>query len=174
DIGTGTGRMLELFASRIEAGQGIDLSRDMLAVARMNLERAGIRNCSVRQGDLYQLPFPDGSFEAVTIHQVLHYTDDPARAIAEAARVLRPGGILLLADFAPHACEELRSEHSHRRLGFSEAEVAAWFEDAGLALRKVVHLPGEPLTVSVWLAARPGARAGDSAAARRVGQLLNV
>jgi ArsR family transcriptional regulator len=178
DIGTGTGRMLELFAPRIEAGQGIDLSRDMLSVARANLERAGIRHCSVRQGDLYQLPFPDGSFDAVTIHQVLHYTDEPARAIAEAARMLRPGGVMLLADFAPHGREELRTEHSHRRLGFSESEVVAWFQAAGLETREVVHLPGEPLTVSIWLAARPGRSAGQTAQeaqeAHRNGYYLNA
>lgn len=150
DIGTGTGRMLELFADRIESGHGIDLSRDMLAVARANLEHAGVRHCSVRQGDLYQLPYPPQSFDVVTIHQVLHFMDEPGRAINEATRVLRPGGVLLLVDFAPHTREEFRTDYSHRRLGFSDAEVAAWFKAAGLNIQKTKHLPGDPLTVSIW------------------------
>jgi len=150
DIGTGTGRMLELFADRIESGHGIDLSRDMLAVARNNLERAGVHHCSVRQGDLYQLPYPPQSFDVVTIHQVLHFMDEPGRAIGEAARVLRPNGLLLLVDFAPHTQEEFRTEYSHRRLGFNEAEVVDWYQAAGLAVQTIKHLKGDPLTVSIW------------------------
>ena len=150
DIGTGTSRMLELFADRIESGHGIDLSHNMLTIARANLERAKVHHCSVRQGDLYQLPYPPQSFDVVTIHQVLHFMDEPGRAIREAARVLRPNGLLLLVDFAPHTREEFRSDYSHRRLGFSEAEVAGWFKAAGLGDLNVKHLPGNPLTVSIW------------------------
>ena len=155
DVGTGTGSMLELFGPRVTHAQGIDLSREMLAVARANLERAGLKNCVVRQADMFQLPFRGASFDAVTIHQVLHYVDNPGPAIAEAARVLRPGGRMLVADFAPHDLESLRSEHEHRRLGFGDSEVAGWFAAAHLDSRKVVHLPGDPLTVTVWLAAKP-------------------
>jgi ArsR family transcriptional regulator len=155
DIGTGTGRMLELFGPRVQQAVGVDLSREMLAVARVNLERAGLRNGSVRQADMYQLPFPGGSFDAVVIHQVLHYAERPAAAIAEAGRVLRPGGLLLVIDFLPHQLEQLRSEHAHRRLGFADAEVSAWFEAAGVAGEPAVHLPGEPLTVAIWSARRP-------------------
>lgn len=155
DVGTGTGSMLELFGPRVTHAQGIDLSREMLAVARANLERAGLKNCVVRQADMFQLPFRGASFDAVTIHQVLHYVDNPGPAIAEAARVLRPGGQMLVADFAPHDLESLRSEHEHRRLGFGDSEVAGWFAAAHLDSRKVVHLPGDPLTVTVWLAAKP-------------------
>jgi len=150
DIGTGTGRMLEVFADRIESGHGIDLSRDMLAVARANLERTDVRHCSLRHGDVYQLPYPLHSFDVVTIHQVLHFMDEPGRAITEAVRVLRPGGTVLLVDFSPHTREEFRSDYSHRRLGFSEAEVAAWFQSAGLITRNITHLAGNPLTVSIW------------------------
>ncbi len=155
DVGTGTGSMLELFGPRVTHAQGIDLSREMLAVARANLERAGLKNCVVRQADMFQLPFRGASFDAVTIHQVLHYVDNPGPAIAEAARVLRPGGQMLVADFAPHDLESLRSEHEHRRLGFGDSEVAGWFAAAHLDSGKVVHLPGDPLTVTVWLAAKP-------------------
>src|SRR5580693_762140 len=126
DIGTGTGRMLEILGPRVGQALGIDQSREMLAVARVNLERAGAVNGTVRLGDMYQLPLPDASFDAVVIHQVLHYADRPAAAIAEAARVLRPGGVLVVIDFAPHPLEYLREEHAHLRLGFGDAEVAEW------------------------------------------------
>ncbi len=123
DIGTGTGRVLELFGPRVERGVGVDLSREMLTVARANLQRAGLRHCQVRQGDMYQLPFGDASFDGAVIHQVLHFAENPGEAIAEAARTLRPGGQLVVVDFAPHDLEELRTDHQHRRLGFHDAEV---------------------------------------------------
>jgi ArsR family transcriptional regulator len=157
DIGTGTGRMLEILAPRVEHALGIDQSREMLSVARVNLERAGLENGSVRLGDMYQLALPDASFDAVVIHQVLHYADRPAEAIAEAARVLRPNGILVLVDFAPHALEFLREEHAHRRLGFADAEVAEWCRAAGLDPAPPRHLPSDPLTVVIWTAQRRAA-----------------
>jgi ArsR family transcriptional regulator len=155
DIGTGTARMLELLGPKIERGQGIDLSREMLSVARANLNRAALGHCQVRQGDIYQLPFSAATFDAATIHQVLHFVDDQALAITEAARILTPGGKLLVVDFAPHEQENLRTEHNHRRLGFSDEEVSGWFVLAGLESKKVIHLPGGPLTVSIWLAEKP-------------------
>ena len=154
DIGTGTGRLLELFAPQAKHAVGIDLSREMLAVARANLERAGLRHVSVRQADLYQLPLSSASFDVVTMHQVLHYLEDPAAAIAEAARTVRPRGMLIIVDFAPHEREELRELHAHRRLGFREAEVAGWCRQAGLAPSPATLLPGENLTVSIWSAER--------------------
>jgi ubiquinone/menaquinone biosynthesis C-methylase UbiE/DNA-binding transcriptional ArsR family regulator len=157
DIGTGTGRMLEVVGPRVERALGVDLSREMLAVARVNLERAALRNCSIRQADMYQLPLAGASFDAVVIHQVLHYAENPAQVIAEAARVLRPGGRLVIVDFAPHALEFLRSEHAHRRLGFADAEMTAWCRAAGLEPEPVRHLPGDPLTVSLWPAQRRAA-----------------
>src|SRR5260221_285903 len=132
DVGTGTGRMMEIFGPQVERAVGVDLSREMLAVARVNLERANLRNCSLRQADMYQLPLPGASFDAIVIHQVLHYAERPAQAIAEAARVLRPQGRLVIVDFAPHDLEFLRTEHAHRRLGFADAEVLAWCRAAGL------------------------------------------
>ena len=162
DIGTGTGRMLELFAARAVTAQGVDLSREMLAVARANLERAGLENCRVRLGDMYRLPFADRSFDAISIHQVLHFAEAPDQAVAEAARVLRPGGHLVIADFAPHRREEFREHHSHRRLGFSDDEIRDWCVDSGLETLSVGHLAGDPLTVSLWLARCPAAPETDA------------
>ena len=154
DVGTGTGGILRLLADRTDRGVGIDLSREMLAVARANLEAAGCRHCHVRHADMYRLDMTESSFDAVAIHQVLHYADDPAAVIAEAARVLRPGGMLLIVDFAPHELESLRADHAHRRLGFADQEISAWCEDAGLAAGGVTHFAGDPLTVTVWTAER--------------------
>jgi ubiquinone/menaquinone biosynthesis C-methylase UbiE len=156
DIGTGTGRMLEIFSPQVERAVGVDLSREMLAVARVNLERASLRNCSIRQADMYQLPLASASFDAVVIHQVLHYAERPAAVIAEAGRVLRPEGRLVIVDFAPHGLEFLRSEHAHRRLGFADAEVTAWCVAAGLEPEPARLLPGNPLTVALWQARRRG------------------
>ena len=164
DLGTGTGRVLELLAPHIERGVGVDLSHEMLSFARAKLEKAGHGHCQVRHGDLYALPFEAASFDVVTIHQVLHYLDDPARAIAEAARMLRPGGLLLIVDFAPHDLEFLREEQTHRRLGFSAGEVAKWIAAPGLRaeLNRDLAPPetaaGTGLIVSLWLA-----RAGEDA-----------
>lgn len=154
DIGTGTGRILELFGSRVVRAVGIDSSREMLAVARAKLEQAGSRNCQVRLGDIYQLPVPSGSFDAAIIHQVLHYAEVPADVVAEAARVLRPDGRLVIVDFARHSVESLRTDHAHRRLGFDDEEVAGWCRTAGLVPAPVIHLPGDPLTVTLWTAVR--------------------
>jgi len=150
DIGTGTGRMLEILGPGVGQALGVDQSREMLAVARVNLERAGAANATVRLGDMYQLPLPDASFDAVVIHQVLHYADRPAAAIVEAARVLRPNGVVAIVDFAPHALEYLRTEQAHHRLGFTDGEVADWCRAAGLTPAAPLHLQGDPLTVVIW------------------------
>ena len=168
DLGTGTGRVIELLAPHVRRGVGVDLSHEMLSFARAKLDKAGHGHCQVRHGDLYALPFEAASFDVVTIHQVLHYLDDPARAVGEAARMLRPGGRLLVVDFAPHHEEFLRQEQAHRRLGFSAGEVAKWIVAAGLRLGLHRELsPPEAaadtgLIVSLWLA-----RARGEAARRR-------
>jgi ubiquinone/menaquinone biosynthesis C-methylase UbiE len=157
DLGTGTGRMLELFGTEVERGLGLDLSLDMLLLARDRLERAGLKHCSVRQGDIYDLPLGNDSFDVVILHQVLHFLDDGARAIREAARVLRPGGRLLVVDFAPHELEFLREQHAHRRLGFPPETVTQWMTASGLEPLMHKSLPPEPgtdgkIAVSLWLA----------------------
>jgi len=157
DLGTGTGRMLELFGPHVERGLGLDLSLDMLLLARDRLERAGLKHCSVRQGDLYDLPIANDSFDVVILHQVLHFLDDGGRAIKEAARVLRPGGRLLVVDFAPHEQEFLREQFAHRRLGFAPETVTQWMAASGLEPTLHKSLSPEPgsegkIAVSLWLA----------------------
>jgi len=149
DIGTGTGRMIELFGPRSSQSVGIDRSSEMLRLARVKLESAGISS-SLRQGDMYALPLADHSADSVIIHQVLHYAHSPATAIAEAARVLAPGGTLLVVDFAAHEREELRERDAHIRLGFDDEVMGSWFAAAGLELDRVQHLKGGELTVTLW------------------------
>jgi len=158
DVGTGTGRMLELFGGRAERAVGVDRSSEMLRLARAKLAERGLEGVELRQADLYALPLAQGEADAVLLHHVLHFVQAPGQAIAEAARVLGPGGRLLIADFAPHAREELRSEHAHVRLGFSDEQVADWFDAAGLASARTETLAGGELTVKLWLGRRPGAR----------------
>ena len=157
DLGTGTGRMLELFGPQIDRGLGIDMSLDMLLLARARLERAGLRHCSVRQGDIYDLSVPRDSFDVVIIHQVLHYLDDGARAVKEAARALTPGGRLLVIDFAPHDLEFLREDHAHRRLGFAPEIVSQWLTAADLDVVQQRNIAPDKdsdgkIAVSLWLA----------------------
>ena len=152
--------MLELFGPSIERGLGLDMSLDMLSLARTRLDRAGLRHCSVRQGDIYDLALPKDSFDVVIIHQVLHFLDDGARAIAEAARVLRPSGRLLVVDFAPHDLEFLRDEHAHRRLGFPPEAVSGWLAAAGLDVMAQQTLKPDrnsdgKIAVSLWLGRDP-------------------
>src|SRR6476469_43536 len=148
DIGTGTGRMIELFGPRASEAIGIDRSSEMLRLARVKLEAAGIHS-SLRQGDMYALPLADQSADSVIIHQVLHYAHSPASAIAEAARVLAAGGTLLVVDFAAHEREELRERDAHIRLGFEDEVMAGWFAAAGLEMNHVEHLEGAELTVTL-------------------------
>lgn len=155
DLGTGTGRMLEIFADRYEAAIGYDLSHEMLSIARANLDRAGIAGAQVRHGDLFALPLENGCAAGVCLHQVLHFLGEPGAAVGEAARILKKGGVLIISDFAPHELEFLREEHAHRRLGFSDAEVKDWCGASGLKLDKVDTLSpssGEKqkLTVKIW------------------------
>jgi len=160
DLGAGAGRMLELLAPRAERAIGVDLSSAMLAVARGRMEEVRARNVQLRQGDLYALPVTRDSCDLAVMHQVLHYLEDPARALKEAARILSPGGRLVVVDFAPHDDESLRDQHAHRRLGFSNEEISDLVRRAGLEV--ILHRDLEPdaregakLTVSLWVARDP-------------------
>jgi ArsR family transcriptional regulator len=170
DLGTGTGRTLELFSDVYARGVGIDVNPSMLAYARAKLRRDGLAHAQVRQGDIYNLSLADEVADTVVMHQVLHFLSDPARAIREAARVLSPGGRLLIVDFAPHDLEFLREQYAHERLGFSSAQVGQWLSEAGMKLvnsRELAPPAGRDagkLTVSLWLATRPESRKSPAAA----------
>ena len=160
DLGTGTGRILELLSGLYRRAIGVDASRDMLSVARANLDKSRITKATVRHADILNLPFEGQDFDLVTIHQVLHFFDQPEIAIAEASRMLRPGGRLVVIDLAPHTLEYLRDEHAHVRLGFSHQAMSDWLRKAGLEVEQVVDLhpgqqSGQGLTVTVWLARDP-------------------
>ncbi len=156
DIGTGTGRLLELAAPRVESALGVDASREMLALARARLSERGLAGrCGVRQADMYRLPLPDAAFDTVTLQMVLHYADDPAAALAEAARVLKPGGALVVVDLAPHDRTDLMERHKHRWPGFDDAALAGWLGEAGCALGPTDALTvAGPLTIRFWPARR--------------------
>jgi ArsR family transcriptional regulator len=140
----------------------------------MKLERAGLSHAQVRHGDLHNVPLPDGAADAVVLHQVLHFLDDPAAAVAEAARLLAPGGKLLVVDFAPHELEFLREQSAHRRLGFAKDQLGRLFEGVGLKLERFRELAPQPsggkLTVSLWLAQKPAA----SGKKKRIGAQVEV
>jgi len=157
DLGTGTGRMLEVAAPHIDRGVGIDTSRDMLAVARHKLEQQRFSHCHVRHGDVYNVDLPSGGVDTAVFHHVLHFLNDPASAINEAARTLRPNGMLTIIDFAPHSIEMLRDEYEHVRLGFTEDEVSGWCSAAGLENISAMNFTpsqegADVLTVTLWTA----------------------
>lgn len=157
DLGTGTGRMLTLLAPRARSVLGLDLSQQMLNIARRHAAEEGLAGAELRHGDIFATRLPDGAADLVVVHQVLHYLSDPAAAVAEAARLVAPGGRLLIVDFAPHRLEFLREAHQHRRLGFSDDEIGRWLRAAGLDAPTATALPptdSEGLTVKVWSAAR--------------------
>ena len=163
DIGTGTGRVLELVAPYIDHGHGVDTSREMLAIARSRLDKPELRHCHVRQGSVYDLDFEPDSADMAIVHLVLHYLEDPATAIAQAARVLRPDGLLVVVDFAPHDRSELRTEMAHRHLGIDDADLRQWCGHAGLTeiTTRPLNTPTarRPLVATMWTAARATASA---------------
>lgn len=165
DIGTGTGRMLELLAPQADGAIGIDRSSEMLRLARVRLDEAGVRGANLRQGDMYALPLTDRSQDSIILHQVLHYAQQPGAAIAEASRVLRAGGRLLVIDFASHQREELREKDAHLRLGFADDAIRGWFAAAGIELDRVERLEGGELTVILWRGVKPGLEKAERAAA---------
>jgi len=166
DLGSGTGRMLTLLGPHAQAALGLDLSQQMLNLARNRVTEAGLRGCELRHGDIFATRLPDESADLVVVHQVLHYLADPAAAVKEAGRIVAGGGKLIIADFAPHGLEFLREQHQHRRLGFSEPEMARWLAEAGLSKVRVTALPParkEGLTVKIWTAERARERQSRAA-----------
>jgi ubiquinone/menaquinone biosynthesis C-methylase UbiE len=157
DIGTGTGRMVALFANAASHAIGVDRSPEMLRLARARLAEGGalIGRAELRQGDMYALPLAPGSADTAILHQVLHYAQQPAAVIGEAARLLAPGGRLLVVDFGSHDHEELRTRDAHARLGFDDAQIAGWFGASGLRFGRTAALEGGTLTVKLWLGEKP-------------------
>ena len=159
DVGTGTGRVLEIFADRIDHGLGLDLSNQMLDLARSRLDELGLRHCAVQQGNAYDLGLDAGTIDVAVLHHVLHYLDDPKTSIGEVARTLRPGGRLLIVDFAPHHDEVMRRDYAHHWLGFADDQVAHWCRESGLIDIETQHLTPavtdhteDSLTVTLWVA----------------------
>ena len=179
DLGTGTGRILQLLQDSYRRATGIDASRDMLAVARANLDKAGVLKASVRHGDILNLPLDASDYDIVIIHQVLHFLVQPELALAEASRMLKAGGRLVIIDLAPHKLEYLRDEHAHVRLGFSHQTMSEWLAKAGLSVERTVDLPpgstaSQGLTVTIWLArkgseAQPGGSTAENRGEAHVG-----
>jgi ubiquinone/menaquinone biosynthesis C-methylase UbiE/DNA-binding transcriptional ArsR family regulator len=167
DLGTGSGRMLTLFGMKAKCAIGLDLSQQMLNIARANVSRAGLDKVELRHGDIFSTRLPSGTADLVLVHQVLHYLSDPKTAVSEAARLVAPGGRLLIVDFAPHDLEFLRAEHRHRRLGFSDEEMGRWLEEAGLRAKAPTALkPAEQgLTVKIWTGERPSEPGAQRSAA---------
>ncbi len=161
DIGTGTGHVLEVFAQQAESAIGLDINRDMLGYARARVDRLGLSHVQLRHADLFALPLADGCADVVVIHQVLHFLEHPGAAITEATRILKPGGRLLVVDFAPHELDYLREKFAHRRLGFARDQLVSWLTDAGLRAEHYQELENESadsverLTVALWLGVRP-------------------
>ncbi|PXA99553.1 ArsR family transcriptional regulator [Nostoc sp. 3335mG] len=154
DIGTGTGRMLELFAPQAVQAIGFDRSSEMLRLARAKLTERGLDHAELRQADIQALPLETAVADIAVLHHVLHFVQQPYAAIEEAARVVRPGGRLLICDFAPHEREELRQRDAHARLGFSDEQMLGWFDEAGFAPISIETLGGGELTVKLWMARR--------------------
>lgn len=155
DLGSGTGRMLTLLGPQADQALGLDLSQQMLNIARRNTAEAGLSHVELRHGDIFDTRLPEAGADLVVVHQVLHYLGDPAAAVKEAARIVAPDGKLIIVDFAPHKHEFLREQHQHRRLGFSDEEMGRWLEEAGLPALRLEALPptrADGLTVKIWAA----------------------
>lgn len=180
DLGTGTGRMLDLLSSSYDQGLGIDVNHAMLGYARSKLSRQGLKHAQVRHGDIYNLAIADGAANVVVMHQVLHFLSEPQKAIAEAARILAPGGQLVVVDFAPHGLETLRDAQAHDRLGFPQALMSEWLGQAGLDVNDIIEVcphstrettrdseATEKLTVSLWVATQKRQHMSDQAQTKR-------
>ncbi|MBV8911596.1 MAG: ArsR family transcriptional regulator [Acetobacteraceae bacterium] len=160
DVGTGTGRLLELLATRVRAGIGIDASRAMLALARTRLAKPGLGHLTVRQADMYSLPLAS-RFDLVVMQMVLHYAEDPEAALAEAARVMAPGGQMIVVDLAWHGRSELAEGLAHRWPGFRDESITSLFARHGLVPGASLSVPG-PFEVRLWSGILPAAAAASA------------
>lgn len=157
DLGSGTGRMLTLLGPKSQSALGLDLSQQMLNIARTNVAKQDLPRCELRHGDIFNTNLASHFADLVVVHQVLHYLADPAAAVKESARLVAPGGRLIIVDFAPHKLEFLREEHAHRRLGFFDDEIEKWLLKDGLSKVRITTLPPSTqpgLTVKIWTAER--------------------
>lgn len=154
DIGTGTGRVLELLAPRVRQALGVDASKSMLALARARLAEGGFAHVAVRLADMYRLPLADRSFDIVVLQMVLHHAEDPDGAVREAIRVLAPGGHLLVVDLAEHDRQDLTGKLAHRWSGFSDATIARMTGAAGVTVAPPVMIPAS-LPIRIWQGSHP-------------------
>lgn len=159
DVGTGTGRMAQLLAGQAETITALDRNPEMLQIARARLQELPAGKVDLVRGDFTALPFADAHFDTVLFHQVLHFAQNPAPVLAEAARVTRADGRIAIVDLAAHEREELRERHAHARLGFSDSHMDDLLREAGFAPQPPKALPGDRLTVKIWTATRQAAAA---------------
>ena len=160
DLGCGGGLMAEIYAGAGAGTVGIDPSRQSLQAARRH--HGQLANPLYLAGRGEELPFADATFDAVCAADSLEHVAQLERVLDECVRVLRPGGRLLVADFAPHRLENMREEHAHRRLGFGDEEVTRWYRETGLEIETIRAMEGEPLTVKIWTAVKSPRRPPDS------------
>lgn len=144
DLGCGTGQVAAALAPFVTRVIAVDRSGEMLQAAKRRLREA--RNVEVRRGELEALPIADAELDAATLLLVLHHLPDPAVALAEAARVLRPDGRLLIADMLPHDREEYRHQMGHVWLGFAEDHMRKLLDTAGFERIRIVPLAPRPDT----------------------------
>lgn len=156
DLGCGTGELAASLAPFVARVIGVDASKPMLAAARRRLEEAA--NVELRAGDLEALPIADGELDAAVLFLVLHHVVEPARALAEVARVLKPGGRVLVVDMLPHEHEEYRQRMGHVWQGFSAEAIGGWMDEAGLTGFRHHALPPDPDAKGPILFAATGRR----------------
>lgn len=154
DVGTGTGRLLTAVAGVVDVGEGVDISHDMLAVARNSIAQKQLGNLAVRYANMFTMPFEPESFDAVALYQVLHFADDPFAAIQACAAMVRPGGELIIADFLPHNESILQTSYGHHWMGFDDVQMRDWLEEAGLNCIENRVVDGKKLNVGIWISSR--------------------
>ena len=143
DLGCGTGQLTETLAPYVKQVVAVDASMDMLDTARSRLDGA-ITNVEFRKGELESLPVKDGELDVAVLSLVLHYSPAPAKALSEAARVIRKGGRVLVVDMLPHEHEEYQQQMGHVWLGFSDKQMTRFLTSAGFNDVRVRNLPADP------------------------------